>query len=230
MSKSRGDLVAAFDVKETPGKDLAPSWNVAPTQPINLVRERYDAPDRGRFLDTPRWGLVPFWAKDLKAGARAINARVETITDKPMFRQAALKRRGLVPADGYYEWMKNADGSKTPIYLHPENDGSLLALASLYEFWPDPAKDEDDPEKWVMSATIITREATDVLGHVHERCPVIIPESFQKDWLSTDLADKAVVRDLLAALPEPHLVPTDVGPEVGPVRNNGPELIEAVHA
>lgn len=179
------------------------------------------------MLDVARWGLVPPWAKDPKGGAKAINARIETVTEKPMFRTAALKRRALIPANGYYEWQKGEDGKKAAIYLHPERD-DLLAFAGLYEFWPDPAKAEDDPEKWLMSATIITRNATDALGHIHDRCPVLVPPAFYADWLDPHLTGRSDVEQLLAALPEPHLVPRAVSDKVNSVRNNGPELIEAV--
>ncbi|MBT1003552.1 SOS response-associated peptidase [Paenarthrobacter sp. DKR-5] len=228
--QSKAEIRKAFQISVDEAPELGPSYNVAPTQSIDLVRERpaRDGKEKARELDAPKWGLVPAWAKDPKIGARTINARMETITEKPMFRHAALKRRGIVPASGYYEWMKNPDGSKTPIYLHPENEDELLGFAALYEFWPDPTKAEDDPGKWLMTATILTREATDALGHVHDRCPVILPGRFIDFWLDPDLKDKEGVQKLLLNVPEPHLVPREVDKKVGSVRNNGPELIKPV--
>lgn len=228
MKQSRADLMVTFEITEAHGQELPPSWNVAPTDPVNMVRERRERPEAGRILETPRWGLVPPWAKDPKAGARAMNARIETVTEKPMFRKAALRHRGLIPANGYYEWQKGPGGSKTPIYLHPGAEDELLAFAALYEFWPDPSKAEDDPEKWLMTATIITQNATDSLGHIHDRCPVIVPRTLQEDWLDPDLTARADVEHLLSAMPEPHLIPREVSNRVNSVRNNGPELIEAV--
>lgn len=226
MSKASSDLVARFKVDEVGGQELGPSWNVAPTQKVNLVAERLDAAtgELSRRLETVRWGLVPFWAKDPKIGAKMINARSETILEKPSFRSAAVRRRGLVPADGYYEWMKT-DTRKVPTYLTSET-GGLLAFAALYEFWPDPSLPEDHEDKWLATCTILTTSATDTLGHIHERSPVTIPENLQSDWLDTKTTDKDTIRQLLDSLPEPHLVPYEVSDRVNSVRNNGPELIE----
>jgi putative SOS response-associated peptidase YedK len=159
---------------------------------------------------------------------KMINARSETLLEKPSFRSAAIKRRGLVPADGYYEWMKT-DTRKVPTYLTSETD-ELLTFAALYEFWPDLSLPEDHADKWLATCTILTASATDALGHIHERTPVIIPENRQSDWLDTKLTDKDTIRQLLDSLPEPHLVPYEVSNRVNAVRNNGPELIEPVTA
>jgi putative SOS response-associated peptidase YedK len=228
MSKASSDLVAAFPTEETPGTELGPSWNVAPTQQVSIVTERLDqgTGELRRLLESMRWGLVPSWAKDIKVGAKMVNARSETILEKPSFRSAAVKRRGLVPAEGYYEWMKT-DTRKIPTYLTSET-GWLLAFAALYEFWPDPALPEDDEHKWLATCTILTTSATDALGHVHERSPVIIPEDWQAEWLDAKTTDKAAVRQMLDALPEPVLVPYEVSDRVNSVRNNGPELIKPV--
>jgi putative SOS response-associated peptidase YedK len=228
MPKASSDLVAAFGVEEQPGPELPPSWNVAPTQPVNIVTERLDqgTGELSRRLEVMRWGLVPSWAKDPKVGSRMINARSETILEKPSFRSAAVKRRGLVPAAGYYEWMKT-DTGKVPTYLTSET-GGLLAFAALYEFWPDPALPEDHEHKWLASCTILTTMATDALGHIHERSPVLIPEDWQAEWLNAKTTDRTAVRQLLDALPEPRLVPYEVSDRVNSVRNNGPELIEPV--
>ncbi|WP_269092629.1 SOS response-associated peptidase [Arthrobacter hankyongi] len=226
MARATADLVSAFGVDDVAGPEVRPSWNIAPTQRVRLVTERLD-PETGeltRLLETARWGLVPVWAKSASVGARMINARVETVTEKPSFRAAAVKRRALVPAEGYYEWQKTGAG-KIPHYLTSE-DGSLLAFAGLYEFWKDPELPEEAEEQWLMSCTIITTSATDALGHIHDRTPLIVPPDLQADWLDPHLADKHDVRQLLDAMPEPRLVPRIVSAAVGSVRNNGPELIE----
>ena len=229
IAGNKADLIDAFEVDESVEDELEPSWNVAPTDTVQLVVERLD-PETGeltRRLETARWGLIPSWAKSASVGSRMINARSETLLEKPSFRAAALKRRGLVPADGYYEWRKNDDGSKTPVYLHG-GDCSHLGFAGLYEFWRDPATaSESEPKgRWVVSCTIITRPASDALGEIHDRTPVIVPPELRAEWLDPRQDTRPAVQELLDAIPDPHLIPRVVGPRVGSVRNNGPDLIE----
>ena len=225
------EIARAFMVQQILGEERGPSWNVAPMQGIRVVLERppREEPDAAtvRQLRRVRWGLVPSWAKDPAIGSKMINARSETLTAKPSFKAAAARRRCLVPMDGYYEWMKNPDGTKTPYFLHAEDEG-LLAAAGLYELWPDPDLAEDDPKKWLWTATIATTSATDALGHIHDRTPVFIPPDRYDRWLDSHLQDTIEVDELLRSLPEPVLHPREVGPAVGAVRNNGPELIAAV--
>ncbi|MGS0687432.1 SOS response-associated peptidase [Nakamurella sp. GG22] len=212
--------------------DLAPSWNIAPTDPVRVVLERRPRGEQGgeeeappvRQLRTVRWGLVPSWSKDRKGAARLINARQETVTVKPAFKTAAARRRCLVPANGYYEWQKTADG-KIPYFLH-DADHDLLAFAGLYELWPDPSLPDDHPEKWLWTCTVITRQATDTLGEIHDRCPVLVPADLRDQWLDCSSGDAAVARRLLDGLPEPVLQPRRVSTAVNSVRNDGPELIE----
>ena len=225
MSKATGDLLSHFEAKEVEGNPPPPSWNVAPTQDVPIIAERLDEDSVDRRLLIARWGLVPSWAKDIKIGSRLINARSESILDKPSFRRAAFKRRALVPAEGYYEWQKTEDGKKIPNYLYSEND-DLLAFAGLYEFWPDPSLPKDDPHRWLLSCTVLTTTAHDSLGHVHDRAPVIIPPSMYAQWLDPATTDREKVQAMLDAIPEPVLTPRGVTDRVNSVRNNGPELIE----
>lgn len=237
-ASARTDAQIAQELKATvvDGDPTPPDWNIAPTREARVVVERSpidhtdDQPAAAghyeRTLRTARWGLVPSWAKDLKIGQRLINARSETLTEKPAFRAAAARRRALVPADGYYEWEKGPTGAKTPYYLHREEQ--LLAFAGLYELWPDPQREQDDPLRWMWSYTIITRPAADSLGHIHDRSPVVLPPAQWASWLNPEMTDPDQVRDLLADIPDPDLVPRQVGSSVGNVRNNGPELITAV--
>jgi putative SOS response-associated peptidase YedK len=139
--------------------------------------------------------------KDIKIGSKLINARSESILDKPSFRKAAVKRRALVRAEGYYEWQKTEDGKKIPNYLYSEKEN-------------------------VLACTVLTRTAHDSLGHVHDRAPVIIPPSMYAQWLDPDMTDKEKVHEMLDAIPEPVLTPRVVTERVNSVRNNGPELIE----
>ncbi|KIA73434.1 hypothetical protein ANMWB30_23610 [Arthrobacter sp. MWB30] len=225
MSKATSDLLSHFEAKEVEGNPPGPSWNVAPTQNVPIVAERLDEDAIDRRLLIARWGLIPSWAKDSKIGSKLINARSESILEKPSFRSAAVKRRAIIPAEGYYEWQKTEDGKKIPNYLYSP-DESLLGFAGLYEFWPDPELREDDPERWLLSCTVLTTTTQDALGHVHDRSPVIIPRDRYAEWLDPDLTDKADVQTLLDSLPEPTLVPRVVSTRVNSVRNNGPELVE----
>ncbi len=227
---STEDLVDQFDVDEAVGDDLPPSWNVAPTDDVRIVAERHPVDDRRaapvRQLRTVRWGLVPHWSRSSTTGAKMINARSETVSSKPAFKAAAARRRCLVPALGYYEWMR-ADGAKVPYFLH-DPERRTIAMAGLYEIWRDGSLPEDDPQRWLWTATIITRPATDALGHVHDRCPVIVPLAMHEAWLDCTAGDPEVAQRLLANMAEPRLDLYPVGRAVGNVRNNSGELIEPV--
>ncbi|GGX96550.1 SOS response-associated peptidase [Streptomyces anandii] len=233
------DLARRFEVTEWHAADgPAPSWNVAPTDEVWAVLER--AP-RGRDGDGEaagvrrellplRWGLVPSWAKDAKVGARMINARVETVHEKPAFRTAFVRRRCLLPADGFYEWrqIKARDTGRTrkqPYFIHPE-DGGMMALAGLYEYWRDPAVErDDDPAAWLMTCTVITTEATDAAGRVHPRMPLAIGPGHYGDWLDPARRDAEGLRELLTPPAGGRLDVRPVSPAVNNVRNNGPELL-----
>lgn len=210
---------------------LPPSWNVAPTDGVRMVVERADKEtgEVTRQLRVARWGLVPSWAKDPSVGARMINARVESVAEKSAFARPFAARRALLPADGYYEWKKPEPGAltrkKQPFYLHPADD-DLVALAGLYEFWKDPTRSDDDPDRWLVSATVITRPASDDLAHIHDRQPLMLRRDAWDAWLDPSAgADDA--RRLLEA-PAPRIIATPVSTLVSSVRNNGPQLLEPV--
>jgi putative SOS response-associated peptidase YedK len=234
---STSDLVAAFDAalaEDDAAKLGTPSYNVAPTTTVPTILERAerlssdesdDEPEVRRQLRALRWGLVPSWAKDPSIGSRMINARSETLTEKPSFKRAAAKRRCILPAAGFFEWTKGEDGKKLPFFLH-DPDAPILGFAGLYELWPDPGKAKDDPDRWWWTTTVITRPAADALGHIHDRTPVIVTPDMRDDWLDCSSGKADVARDLLAALPEPHLVPYRVSTDVNSVRNNRADLIE----
>jgi putative SOS response-associated peptidase YedK len=231
---STADLTAEFNVDETIGEDLPPSWNIAPTDPVHVIMKRRphgsdaDSPPV-RQLRTVHWGLVPNWSKVRTGGAKMINARIETVTTKPAFKLAAARRRCLCPSLGYYEWQDTETGKKVAHFLH-DPDGQRLAFAGLYELWPDPALADEDPNKWLWTCTIITQPAADVLGHIHDRCPVVVPRGLQEAWLDCGTDDPDTARRLLERIPEARLQPDVVSPAVGNVRNNGPELIRPVAA
>lgn len=213
-SRPADDLLVRFRVDDPPEEVLPPSWNVAPTDPVYVVLERYGR----RRLQVARWGLVPSWAKDPKIGARLINARRETLADKPAFRSAYQRRRCLVPGDGYYEWQAQA-GHKQPWFL-TDRDGDPLAMAGLYEVWRAP----DDTRLW--TCTIVTTDAADDHGEIHDRTPLLVAAEAWPRWLDPDLPDPG--RDLLVAGTPGLLDAWPVGAAVGNVRNNSPELVEPV--
>jgi putative SOS response-associated peptidase YedK len=229
VARATGDLVGDWSVDDVEGEDPPASWNVAPTSTVRVVADRRphgdaDAPVR-RVATLARWGLVPPWARSPQ-GAPLINARVETVTEKPTFRKAVLTRRAIVPADGYYEWQATA-GGKRPVYLHGE-DEEALAFAAVYDHWRDPAVAEGEPGAWLRSLAIITSAASDALGHIHDRTPVIVPRDRLDDWLDAGTTAVDDVRHLLASLPEPRLVPRSVSTRVNSVRNDGPDLVAPV--
>lgn len=232
------DLADAFAlaVVAEDARLLPPSWNVAPTQDVRIVVERAsrDSGEVTRTLRLARWGLVPSWAKDPSVGNRMINARRESLADRPAFARPFGLRRAILPADGYFEWQAPpppAPGEprtrrrKQPFYLHPA-DGGVLALAGLYEFWKDPAKAADDPARWLVSVTVITRPAAPELAAIHDRQPLVLRPQDWDAWL-----DPAVGADGARALldaPGPELTATPVSTAVNAVEHDGPELLEPV--
>ncbi|ACZ30055.1 protein of unknown function DUF159 [Xylanimonas cellulosilytica DSM 15894] len=212
---------------------LPPSWNVAPTDDVRIVVERPartpGRPGTGeitRSLRLARWGLVPSWAKDPSGGARMINARVETLLDKPAFAKPLAVRRCLVPADGYFEWRAlplpagakpTAKAPKQPYWIH--RDGEPVLFAGLYEFW---RAGRDAP--WLVSTTIVTTAAAPSMAHLHDRMPVALPSSAWDAWL-----DPAVGAEQAAGLltdPVDEFALRPVTSLVSSVRNNGPSLLD----
>ncbi|MFF3311476.1 SOS response-associated peptidase [Streptomyces sp. NPDC002952] len=238
-TRSPKDLVQLFHVTDWPPEEtLAPSWNVAPTDEVWAILERTprgheDAAPESRQLRPLRWGLVPSWAKDIKVGARMINARVETVHEKPAYRRAFLKRRCLLPADGFYEWEQIKDegtgkARKQPYFIHPEDD-QVMALAGLYEYWRNPEVDQDDdPAAWLVTCTIITTEATDAAGRVHPRMPLALTPDHYDQWLDPRHQNPDQLRALLTQPAEGHLDARPVTTGVNNVRNNGPQLLEEI--
>jgi putative SOS response-associated peptidase YedK len=229
--RSDDDLTKEFDVEEVVGDPPTPSWNVAPTDPVRIVVERPRGQDSGstvsiRQLRTVRWGLLPSWSRSRSGAAKMINARSETVASRPAFKAAAARRRCLVPSDGYFEWKQEGPG-KVPYFLHAP-DGRTLAMAGLYEIWRDDSLPEDHPDRRLWTCTIITRPASDTLGHIHDRCPVLVPPDLQVRWLDCGADDALAAQHLLQSMPEPILQPREVSQAVGNVKNNGPELIEPV--
>jgi putative SOS response-associated peptidase YedK len=221
------ELVGVLRV-DVEGDDLpAPSYNVAPTASAAIVLDSAKTDPPTRRLESARWGLVPSWAKDSKVGARAFNARAEELEDKPMFRGALAKRRAVIPATGYYEW-KTTDEGKVPHYIHPA-DESPLFFAGLYEWWKNPELADDDPARWMLSFTILTRDAIGRLGSIHDRMPLFMDADFADAWLDPSTDNVGDVLDAaIDAAPDVAETLDDhiVSKAVGNVRNDSPELIE----
>lgn len=231
VARSGDELVGVLRVDLIADDLPVPSFNVAPTSTVAIVLDSAKAEPPVRRLEAARWGLVPAWAKNPSIGVKAFNARAEEASEKPMFQKALASRRAVVPASGYYEW-HTLDGVKTPYYIH-SSDGGPLLFAGLYEWWRDTAKAADDPSRWLLSFTILTRASVGDLGSIHERMPLFVDPDHADAWLdphaenASDLLDAAVdAAPRVAASLRAHAV----GKEVGNVRNDSPALIEPVSA
>jgi len=215
-----------FGVDEVHVHDIAPRYNIAPTQEVPIVRRSpFPAADAAQARAAPplelalaRWGLVPFWAKDPAIGNRMINARGETVAAKPAFRAAFRKRRCLVPADGFFEWQKTGDG-KQPWYIR-DAGGEPMALAGLWELWDPP--DGGEP---LASCTIITTGANELMRPLHERMPVVLDEAGREAWLDP-AAESKQLEALLAPAPDGILEAWPVSRRVNSPFNEDPSLVE----
>ncbi len=229
------EIADFFGAESVVTEALGPRFNVAPTDQVHVVARRGE----GRRVGTMRWGMIPFWASTDREGARFINARAETLLDKPAFAQAVARRRCIVPADGFYEWYGSAPTAATgpsrsarrtprqPWYVH-RRDGDLLAFAGLWSRWHPPDGPEGTPA--VVSCTIITTPANARMAPIHDRMPAILAPSAWDAWLDDTAAsvDPEFLAAYLAPAPEELLDLVPVRPLVNAVANDGPELIEPI--
>jgi putative SOS response-associated peptidase YedK len=214
------EIKIAFDIPpDYPMPNFAPSWNVAPTDRLPIVR--YNLKTQGRTLDLMRWGLVPYWAKDIKVGFSTINAMAETIDAKPVFREAFRRRRCLVPVEAYYEWKKLDAKTRQP-YAFALAEGGFMALVGLWETWKSPAGEV------VRSFTIATTAPNELAAAIHNRMPVILPPDSWPAWVGEAEAEGAALKALLAPYPADRMTMWPVSSRVGNVKNNDPSLIEPV--
>jgi putative SOS response-associated peptidase YedK len=211
---SSEEIARLFDAKDEV-HDAGGNYNVAPTQPIRAILERDDE----RVLTILRWGLVPPWADSLQIGARLINARGETLAEKPSFRTAFRRHRCLIPADSFYEW-QTTPGGKTP-YVIERQDGQPLAMAGLWSSWRAPTTSATIP-----TCTIVTTTANALVAPVHDRMPVILPTTDWDEWLDPANENVAALQSLLRPFPADQLTAYRVAALVNNVRNNGPELVQ----
>ena len=207
-------LAEAFGVEVR--VNLAARYNIAPSQDIAALRA---AGDSGRELAMLRWGLVPSWAKDPAMGSRMINARAETVAEKPAFRAAFRQRRCLVLADGFYEWQKTPDGSKQP-YLMARPDGEVFTMAGLWERWQPPGGEP------LETCAIITTEANGTLAPIHHRMPVIVAPGDRDAWLDPAPPSAEALSALLRPAPDDDLAPLAVDRHVNNARHDDPACIE----
>jgi putative SOS response-associated peptidase YedK len=221
LSSDVSEIKLVFSIPpHRPTPNFAPSWNAAPTDSLPVVRD--DARAGERSLHMLRWGLVPFWAKDMNVGFANINAKAEGIENKPAFREAFQRRRCLVPVDNFFEWKKTAT-EKQP-YAIALADRRLMALAGLWENWRSPAGE------WVRSFAIITTAPNELCAALHNRMPAILRPEAWPLWLGEEPARLDELKALLTPFPSEEMTCWPVSSRVGNVRNNDASLIEPIAA
>jgi putative SOS response-associated peptidase YedK len=215
ITRRDGNMLAAeLGVDADSFVDYRPRYNVAPTQMHYVVRVKFE----NREVIPARWGLVNTWAKDASAAARNINARAETVDSRRAFREAFVKRRCVVPADGFFEWT----GPKTarqPTWFHRE-DNQLLLFAGLYESW------RPKPNQWETTFTILTTDANALTRQYHDRMPVILADRDADDWMDPRAPEPLALKKLLIPAPADLLIATPVSPDVNDVDNDSPDLLK----
>lgn len=230
---SQDELIDAFDIKVgSVDLELLPDFNLAPTRlaPVVVASPAPNDPSAQavRQLRNLRWGLIPSWMRNRPKGPPMINARAETITQKPSFRTAFASRRALVPAGGFYEWLAQTENPsartpKQPYYLRP-SDGGMLVMAGIHELWRDPSQHPGSEGAWLATFAIITTSSTDDVGRIHDRMPMTVESQYWDDWLDPRLPS-AEAESLMRPPQESSLEIFPVSTAVNNIGNNGPELI-----
>ena len=205
------DIESEFDVDEVDA-DLAPSYNVAPSQQVAVVMR-----DNKTRLVSMKWGLIPAWADDPAIGNRLINARAETIAEKPSFREAFMRQRCLVIADGFYEWQKNGR-SRQPYFIYLKQDRPF-GFAGLYDLWTSPAGE------LITTCTIITTEPNEIMKTLHDRMPVILPKELEEAWIDPYNTDHASLAGMLGPYAASEMELHTVSPLVNSPANDSPECM-----
>lgn len=240
-TRTAADLSTLFEALDETGTELAADYNVAPTDPVPIVRisqrladaqeREVGALDGGRALSVARWGLVPPWARDPKIGARMINARAESIATSKAFASSFARRRCLIPADGWYEWLKPAGGrGGKRAHFMTARDGQVLAFAGVWTVWSGPRPADADGAR-LMTCSVVTTAAVGELTRIHDRMPLLLPPQRWAAWLGAGESGKTgelSVEDLLAPPSAEFLAGLEirpVGAAVGDVHNDGPSLI-----
>jgi putative SOS response-associated peptidase YedK len=216
LSQPAEAIASVFQLSEVP--TLEPRYNIAPTQLVPAVL--YSSEQRDRQCQLLRWGLIPSWAKDPAIGAKLINARAETVAEKPSFRSAFRHRRCLVIADGFYEWQRQ-EGKKQPFYFRLQNR-QPFAFAGLWECWQDLNGD------MINSCTILTTEANEILRSIHDRMPVILEPKDYDLWLDPTLEKPEMLQQLLHPYSSEAMISYPVSTKVNNPANNTPECINSL--
>lgn len=207
-------IQTAFNLDDVP-ESLPPRFNIAPSQPIAVITN-----ENPKVLTFHKWGLVPSWAKDVAMGNKMINARSESVEEKPAFRAAFRRRRCLIPATGFFEWQQR-DGKKVPMFAHMK-DNSVFAFAGLWEVWHSPEGDE------LRTVTILTTEPNALMADIHNRMPVILPTTAYETWLAAGEQSPADLKPLLKPFDADQMAAYEVSTFVNRPANDTPEAIEPV--
>lgn len=208
-------IIQKYNIEKKPAFTFTPRYNIAPSQEVPIVIR--DSPNR---LELMRWGLIPFWAKDPEIGNRLINARAETLAEKPAFKSSLKSKRCLVPASGFYEW-KEISGRKMP-FLIKLKDTPIFSFAGLYDIWLDEQKQE------VKTFTIITTTANSFLTPIHNRMPVILDANNENIWLDKSVSDLSKLNTMLTPYPSELMEAYSVSPAVNNVKNDSADLIKPI--
>lgn len=213
------EIFDRYDVPQQSGLELKDNYNTAPGQFMPVITNSVD----GRRVEVMKWGLVPHWAKDQKIGYKLINARSESVFDKPMWRGAVSTYRCIVPARGFYEWKKPGAGGgvKQPFYIHPARK-ELLSFAGIFSYWEHP---HDGP---LLSYSILTTAPNAEMADIHDRMPVLLHEQDEAAWLDPALKSRADLERFLAPAPDGSLKLYPVSPDVNTPKNNDSHLLEQV--
>jgi putative SOS response-associated peptidase YedK len=216
LKASRQAIKDRLALAQTPS--IEPRYNIAPTQPVAVVRAIRTKPGtKERELVMLRWGLVPYWADDLAIGNRMINARAESVAERPAFREAFRKRRCLVVTDGFYEW-KRADGKKQPYYITMK-DGGPFAFAGLWEAW-------EREGEIIESCTIVTTNSNELVAEIHDRMPVIVDAKDYDVWLDPEVKDLEVLEGLLRPYPSEQMMALPVSRLINDPKNEDAKCVE----
>ncbi|MFD2615622.1 SOS response-associated peptidase [Paenibacillus gansuensis] len=215
LTKEEDELLDRFEAVGL-SFPYVPRYNVAPRQYVTAVIRG----DNGNRVGQLQWGLIPSWAKDEKMASQLLNAKAETVLEKPSFRNSFLHKRCLIPADGFYEWRKTPRG-KQPMRIQMKHRG-IFSMAGLYETWSDPAQ----PGRSIATCTILTTAPNSLMEPIHDRMPVILRREDEDIWLSRDMTDKERLLQLCRPFPSEEMMAYPVSPLVGSVKNESPECIQ----
>lgn len=214
LARSQQELSERFGIKQL-FIDFSPRYNIAPTQKVPVILDI----DGIRSMDAYRWGLIPSWLKDIKTAKPLINARAETLAEKPSFKTALAKRRCLVPADGFYEW-KTEGKVKLPMFIH-RKDNNIIAFAGIWDEWSNEAGEK------LRSFSIITTEANDAISKVHDRMPVILPSGAENAWLDPAMKIADLI-PMLVPCPSELIAMHEVSGKVNSAKSESADMIDAV--